>query len=479
MSLLMSTNSRPSREEKGTRRQLPTALLSGLVIALALTPLSAQTTATRATARAARPANTPASGGPVHEPVRLSLVSSSDDVMDQLTQFPVTLLKGSVRTNTYLVEALPGTTGGVLDDLIDDLVQLPGMLVAEIDQRVFTHEIDSCIDDGMGGVTQVGAQQCTVAFVDGTPTPPEFFAQTALEQIDAANAQLIMTTYTPVVAVIDTGLDMSHSIFAGHLASAGWDFVAGRPRAWDLPNGLDDDGDDLIDEAYGHGTHIAGTVLAVAPEALILPVRVLDAEGNGSAYDVANGIFWAVANGADIINLSLSMSGVSNTVAGALQFAEANNVVVFTSAGNTGDDILFPGTYDPATINYVLPGLEGVALDGAEIVTVAAVDDMDIKAMFSAWGLEVDVSAPGVAVYSALPGDRYGWWSGTSMATAVASGVAALTVGIAGPFPASSPAQMVIDQSLPIDDINPMTAGGLGAGRTDALASAMAAVQGL
>ncbi len=468
-----------SCDEKGARRQLSATLLSGLFLALVSAPLSAQTTATRAAASGTQPGNAFARGGTVDEPVRISLVSSSDDVMNQLTQFPVTLLKGSIRTNSYLVEALPGTSGTVLDDLLDDLAQLPGMLVAEIDLPVFTHEIDSCIDDGMGGTTQVGAQQCTVAFVDGTPTPPEYFAQTALEQIDAANAQLIMTTYTPVVAVIDTGLDMSHNIFAGRLASAGWDFVAGRPRAWDLPDGVDNDGDGLIDEAYGHGTHIAGTVLAVAPEALILPVRVLDAEGNGSAYDVASGIFWAVANGADVINLSLSMTTVSNTVAGALQFAEANNVAVFTSAGNTGKDVLFPGTYDPATINYVLPGLEGVPLDGAEIVTVAAVDDMDIKALFSAWGLEVDVSAPGVAVYSALPANQYGWWSGTSMATAVASGVGALTVGIAGPFPASSPAQLVIEQSLPIDDLNPMTPGGLGAGRTDALASALAAVQGL
>jgi subtilisin family serine protease len=466
---------------QSTRRRVP-ALLACCAAALLMAPWSS---ALQAQSRIRRPAplpvaqgtaGLPTAGSRTEDPPRVALVSSNDHLLLQIEAFPVEVISNSPRKGTALVEAPAGTSASALADLIQDLSQLPGMLVTELDQRVFTHETEGCQAASHGGVTQVGAQQCTVAFVDGTPTLPEYISQSALQQINAFPAQQLSATYAPVVAVIDTGLDPSLALFSGHWAGPGYDFVAGRPRGWDLANGIDDDDDRLVDEAFGHGTHIAGTIIAVAPNALILPVRVLDSDGNGTAYNVASGIFWAVDHGADLINLSLSMENVSLTVAGALQYAEANGVPVFTSAGNTGDDILFPGNYDPANINYVLPGLENETFDGAEIVTVAAVDDVDVKAAFSAWGAEINVSAPGVAVYSALPNNDFGWWSGTSMATAVASGAAALSISIAGPGSATAVAQLIIDESLPIDGKNPQTVGGLGSGRIDALATAVAVV---
>jgi hypothetical protein len=406
----------------------------------------------------------------------ITLVTADLNIQALLKPIPVQVVQFSLRTNFYQIAAPPGASASDLSQLISALGKIPGILVAELDQPVFTLETEGCTSSGPGGPGQAGAQQCTVAFVDGTPTLPEFVSQTALQQINAISAARIRPSHTPIVAVIDTGIDPSHPIFDDRLAGPGYDFVLGKKRGWDKANGIDDDGDGMVDEGYGHGTHIAGAVLAVAPYALILPIRVLDSEGNGTAYDVATGIHWAVDNKADVINLSLSMLEVSETVAGALQYAEAHGVTVFTSAGNTGGKILFPGNYDPSTIKFVLPGLEGFVFDGAEIVTVAAVDDLDIKASFSAWGLDIDVCAPGVAVYSALPGNEYGWWSGTSMATALASGTGALTYGLAGPKANFSPSAALLDYALPIDHLNPATAGGLGSGRIDALASALAAL---
>jgi hypothetical protein len=462
----------------GLPHMLRTPLLVVLACALLVTPMSAQGgrgfgSKARGNGKAVKSAPAAASQGP---PTMISLVSTTIDFQAQLKPFSVQLIQGSQRTNFYQIQAPSGITGNALKKLLNKLSGLPGVLVAELDQRVFTHETESCIDDGLGGVGQAGAQQCTVAWIDGTPTLPEYISQTALEQIDAITPTRFTPSYTPVVAVIDTGIDPSHPVFEDRLAGAGYDFITGKNRGWDKANGKDDDGDGLVDEGYGHGTHIAGAVLAVDPYALILPIRVLDSEGNGSAYNVATGILWAVDQGADVINLSLSMLEVSETVAGALQYAEAHGVLVFTSAGNTGDKVLFPGNYDPADISFVLPGLEGFVFDGEEIVTVAAVNDLDVKAAFSAWGVDIDVCAPGVAVYSALPDNHYGWWSGTSMATALVSGTSALAIGLSGPTKTSCSSTIVTQNALPIDHLNPVCAGGLGSGRVDALASALDAL---
>jgi thermitase len=279
-----------------------------------------------------------------------------------------------------------------------------------------------------------------------------------------------------VVAVIDTGVDMGHPLFAGKLHSYGWDFVDGHQGGWDLPNGVDDDNDGLVDEAVGHGTHIAGSVLLVDPKCRILPVRALDSDGAGSGYRVAESIFYAVDAGANVINLSLSFQVLSGAVIAALQYAEAFGVTVLTSAGNTGGPVLFPGDYDPLAVTWKLPLLGQLQLNGNSILTVAAVNSGDQKLSFSAYGPHVDISAPGAAIYSSVPGGTYAWWSGTSMATGIASGVAALTIGIGGPYPLTNAPFLLRQTAVDTDAKNPGYAGQLGEGRVDAWAAGLAAL---
>ena len=361
----------------------------------------------------------------------------------------------------------PGQTVQDLEVLAGTFAVLPSTLVAEVDRRAAPPESADC---GSGPpVPGAVIQQCTVGFVDGTPSEAEFLGQPWLDVVQAPAAQALAGSYEPVVAVIDSGIDFDHPAFAGKIHADGWDFVLDAPVALDLDDGLDDDGDGLVDESYGHGTHVAGTILLVNPDARILPLRVVDADGNGWAFDVAHAVWLATLEGADVINLSISTNEGSELMALALSFAVSLGIDVYTSAGNTGaGHVLFPGSlaHDES------PLLKVPAVFPHGVVTVAAVDGSDLKAGFSAWGSEVDLAAPGTNIFSAVPGGGYAYWSGTSMATAVASGAGSLVLSAQGAAGNGlSSGEHLILTAAPIDGSNPDYAGLLGGGRVDAAAA--------
>src|SRR5262249_15756207 len=124
------------------------------------------------------------------------------------------------------------------------------------------------------------------------------------------------------VAILDTGIDPTHPAFAGRIATS-WDFLNEQPGATDVAEGLDTNGDGVVDEAWGHGTHVAGIVTLTAPAAQLLIGRVLDSDGQGDVITVACGIRWAIANGARVINLSLGSLSDSPAIRSALAEAAA------------------------------------------------------------------------------------------------------------------------------------------------------------
>ena len=448
-------------------RALSRLVTAGAALLLLATPLAAQAVSAHS------PSHRLDIPKPPHAKKRIVVLLSDSNLLALLQLTQSTLADALVAKGLYLLDTPAGTTDAELSNLISALQGQNNVVFAEADGKARTNEVDSCHGASSGSGST--AQQCTVAFVDGTPTAGEFHGQSAIEQIRADDAQAIPHPFTPIVAVIDTGLDLGHPIFAGRLYGTGWDFVDGHAGGWDTANGLDEDGDGLVDEAYGHGTHIAGSVLAVDPDALILPVRALNADGSGSGYRVAEAIYYAVDAGADVINLSLSFEQLSAAVISALQYAEAFGVTVTTSAGNTGGPVLFPGNYDPASVTWKLPLLPpSLQLHGNRIITVTAVNSSDVKASFAAHGLFVDLAAPGVSIYSSIPGGGYAWWSGTSMATGIASGAAALMIGIGGPWPLTDAAAALEAHAHDIDGVNPQYAGQLGDGRIDCWASGMA-----
>lgn len=243
-----------------------------------------------------------------------------------------------------------------------------------------------------------------------------------------------------VVAVIDTGVDYTHKDLADNI----W------VNEGEIPgNGIDDDGNGYVDDVHGvdfvdgdsdpmdehgHGTHVAGIIamtpgngggVGVAYGAKIMCVRAGQANGSFASSDIAKAIKYAADNGADVINMSFGGTGRSYLVESALQDAFPSCVLV-AAAGNDGlptNDAMLAGylfTEDiyPAGYKYVLG--------------VMATDNNKSLASFSNWdfaegsGCEYEMAAPGVNIYSTLPGNRYACWSGTSMATPNVAATAAI-----------------------------------------------------
>ncbi|MFJ4781363.1 type VII secretion-associated serine protease mycosin [Streptomyces sp. NPDC088762] len=268
------------------------------------------------------------------------------------------------------------------------------------------------------------------------------------------------------VAVLDTGVDDAHPDLAGQVLD-GTDLVglgAGRgDRAW-ARHGTAMAG---IIAGHGHGSSRGQGVLGVAPQARILPVRVILEEGDpgrAQARDskggaLAEGIRWAADHGADVINLSLGDdSDSAHHEAGedeAVQYALGKGVVVVASAGNggeSGDRVSYPAAY---------PG----------VIAVTAVDRKGRKARFSTRNWYATVSAPGVDIVIADPDRSYyeGW--GTSAAAAFVSGAVAL---VKAAHPDLSPAQI---KKLLEDTASGTPAGGRDDGRGHGLVDPVAALQ--
>ena len=292
-----------------------------------------------------------------------------------------------------------GDSDGDADDnqkLAEDIAARPGVVWAEVDQRVvLTDSRFHSWPYGMPGTADTD--------------PAVFYGQRAVTRLKLANAQARTRGAGVLVAVLDTGADTAHPVLAGRTLPA-WNYVDDTADVSDVPQGVDSDGDGVRDAAVGHGTFVSGLVGLVAPRAQILPARVLNSDGVGNTLAVAEAIVDAVRAGADVINLSFGTSEEvdSKVVAEALRVAENNKVVVVSAAGNTRSMV----PHFPASASTVC----GVAALGAG----------SQLAYFSNRGPWVEVAAPGDQLVGPMPGGGYAVWSGSSMSSALVSGQAAL-----------------------------------------------------
>ncbi len=358
------------------------------------------------------------------------------DVSSLAADFGLTVLDGLTRsTDTFLLRAPAGT------DMLDLAARLsadPRTRFAEPDFRVAAPEANPSYAWGQSPGPQPAGSDAA-AWTD----------QEALRRLGVGAAHATSTGSGVTVAVLDTGVSGSHPSLEYRLAGPGMDVVDGDSAPDDVGNGLDDDGDGQIDEATGHGTHVAGIVAAVAPEASILPVRVLDSDGVGSIFTLADGLRRALASGADVVNMSLGTRAPSQLLAQVMKEAGEGAVVV-ASAGNSGTtDRQYPAAD------------EGV-------VSVASVDAADARSVFSNHGW-VDVAAPGESIVSTFPGDGYATWGGTSMAAPFVAGQAALL--LPGEAAAEKAVSLILGTALPGDPQ-------LGGGRVDVAASVLAGTTG-
>ena len=290
--------------------------------------------------------------------------------------------------------------------------------------------------------------------------------------IDAPEAWgVTIGSSSTIIAVLDTGVDQYNPDLAGHL--------------WTNPNPYGDQGfyDDIhgwnfvsntnnVQDDDGHGTHVTGIIAAwsnngfgvsgVNWNAQIMPVKVLDSQGNGTTDATVAGIYYAVQHGAKVINASWGGGAYSQAMLDALNYANSQGVVFVAAAGNGS------GYTGLGTSNDAIPEYPASYRTPNEIV-VAAVDSSGNLASFSNYGPNtVDLAAPGVNILSTYPESMpqfgapqgFDWLSGTSMATPYVTGVVSLVAGLHPNWTAAQLLQQVLDTVKPLPGLTGKVATG-------------------
>ena len=314
--------------------------------------------------------------------------------------------------------------------------------------------------------------------VPGTAAADWYKQQPAMQLINAGKALPFSTGRGVVVADINSQVDYAHPALVGHL-TGGYDFIAaspGEPFLSDQSDAgfldqsdagfldqsdagfLDQSDAGFLDQydpaslkglnpAYSHGSISAGIIAAIAPDSMIMPLRVFGDDGRGDLFTLAKAIRYAVDHGAQVINMNFDILRPSLAVKSAVDFALASNVLPIAPAGNDGtSQPQYPAAF-------------------AGVMTAAATDLSDIKGLFSNYGSYVFAAAPGVGIISAYPGGYYGVVSGTSLSAAALAGTAALVRSLETNGVPDSLAQTAIN----INSQNPDYVNQLGHGRIDAL----------
>jgi len=264
---------------------------------------------------------------------------------------------------------------------------------------------------------------------------------TSLTRVGAAHR---IATGAGTVAVIDTGVDPTHPVLKRSLIE-GYDFIEDEPGEASEWRGLDEEAVAILQQstvailegtsvavlnqstvaileqhsvdvlsdpkysAFGHGTMVAGIIHLVAPKAKIMPLRVFRADGCSRTSDIIRAIYYAVDNGANVINMSFSFVEFSPELMRAINFATRQGVVCVSSAGNEGiETLVYPASF-------------------ANVLGVAATTNADFRSDISNYGEDlVSLAAPGEGIVTTYPGRNYAAGFGTSFSTPFVSGAVAL-----------------------------------------------------
>jgi Subtilase family len=342
-------------------------------------------------------------------------------------RFGSTTLEQLTGTATYRVKLKPG------DLVVDVLDEIQADTDVQAAQPNFEFESPEVRQSGMAFLDQSG-----MAFLDGV-SPSNFYQQSSLNPLRLAQAHALSRGAGVTVAVIDTGIDFAHPLFANKIVGPYYDFAAN-----DL-NPMDDGGG----VGTGHGTFVAGLVLRAAPDARIMPLRAFNQTGRATSFAIARAIRFAASNGARIINMSFGLLNEDSLVKESVEIAAAAGAFMVAAAGNDNlERIHYPAAH-------------------SAIISVTSTGEGDVRAPFANYNTLVNVAAPGANMHSAFPGGGWAFWSGTSFSTALVAGEAAV---LFASRPSASNIQVrttILTSGAPLDAINPNYTGKLGSVRVD------------
>ena len=305
------------------------------------------------------------------------------------------------------------------------------------------------------------------------PNDPGYVNQSYLTKVMAPQAwDILKNAANVIIGIVDSGSDLQHEDLAANI------FV----NTADPVNGIDDDGDGYIDNYHGwdfvgnsaatmlpdnnpdvtndstdHGVHVSGIasavsnnnrgVASIAYNAKLMIVKTGADNNSRAIYKGYEGIKYAADHGAAIINCSWGGTGGGQFGQEIIDYAIAKGSLVIAAAGNDATDVPdYPASY------------KGV-------LSVASVTSTDVKSSFSNFGNHITISAPGSSIYNTLNGDKYGYKSGTSMATPLVASAAALVKAKYPNYNGLQVGEVLRTTADPIDNLNPSFAGKIGNGR--------------
>jgi subtilisin family serine protease len=323
---------------------------------------------------------------------------------------------------------------GLVDTVVTTLLSLLGVAAIEPDTRV------SLMQAPWGG------DQASAAVVNqlSRRDPKMYYGATAWEAyLDQPASEIIGVrdahcgfglTGSGIVAVIDTGVDLTHPTLAPSL-TPGYDFVRNTTGGGETGVGqasaavvnahrVNSSTIAVIDQAsaavvndpsrqgVGHGTMVAGVVHLVAPTAQIMPLRAFGEDGTGYTSDILRAIYHAVRNNAKVINMSFSRTSPSTELKRALEHARSKRVVSVASAGNDGRAMaVYPGSL-------------------ASVMGIGSTSNYDLRSSFSNFGQTVFEAAPGEGIITTYPGGTFAGTWGTSFSAPMVAGAAALLLDL-------------------------------------------------
>lgn len=386
--------------------------------------------------------------------------SSLLHVLDWLTGSLIDSIPGA---NIYLVNVPKLPLVQPLLGLLTNTLQLVGIDWFEVND----------------GVTEPPHFSWGILQVPDTTADDWYKNQPSYQLIHASQARTYSTGRGIIVVDINARVDYSHPALRGHLI-AGYDFVTSRPTGSAALNQssasfldqssasfldqssasfldqssasfLDQSSASFLDDdlktnpALSHGTLTVGVIAALAPDAMIMPLRAFDDDGSADLFILAKAIRYGVDHGGQVINMSFGTLEKSKTLQDSIDYAKSKGVILVASAGNSNTS----SPQYPAAFSGVL--------------TTAATDLSDKKASFSNYGGYVFADAPGVNIISAFPGGYYAVVSGTSFSAPALAATAALVRSVRTTGVANSIASTAVD----IDYKNPSYRDKLGNGRID------------